>query len=120
MNLEDIKSFKKSKKIEINDIGLLTILCFIDKYKLLEYQILNKHFYLLIIPMVFRKLNIFAQTTNSSLIKDYLSWKFIELQMQNPKQFKLLYKGTRDGFKSQKLRDLCANKGDTLSIVKSG
>jgi len=40
--------------------------------------------------------------------------------MQKPKKFKLLYIGTRDGFKSKKFRDLCADKGDTLSIVKSG
>ena len=36
--------------------------------------------------------------------------------VQNAKEFKLLYKGSRDGFNSKIFRDNCAEKGATITL----
>ena len=34
-------------------------------------------------------------------------------------EYKLLYRGTRDGFKSAKFHELCDNQGPTLCLMKT-
>ena len=37
----------------------------------------------------------------------------------NSKYLKLIYRGTRDGFKSETFKDLCGNYEHTLTICKT-
>ncbi len=39
--------------------------------------------------------------------------------VQNAKEFKLLYRGSRDGFNSKTFRENCADKGATITIYKN-
>lgn len=44
--------------------------------------------------------------------------KFVEM-IEKARSLVLLYRGTRDGFKSLNFRQRCANKGATLTIYRT-
>ena len=39
--------------------------------------------------------------------------------IDNIRGYRLLYRGTRDGFKSVNFRNLCSNQGSTVTIVQT-
>ena len=53
---------------------------------------------------------------DSEIIKDKLIRVRLLNSVQNAKDFKLLYRGSRDGFNSKIFRDNCADKGATITL----
>ena len=56
---------------------------------------------------------------DSVLIKTNEQQELIKSWIGYPSSLKLIYRGTRNGFKGQKFHFLCDNKGPSLTVYKS-
>eukprot|EP00347_Sterkiella_histriomuscorum_P019369 403341890 len=61
----------------------------------------------------------FRQLVDLEIIKQGYSLLHTQIPNFSKMKFKLLYRGSRNGFKSSKFHELCDNKGPTVSFIES-
>ena len=92
------------------------------QYKTQEFIIEDTKYYL----NYFEKKNIYIDSkilanniVYQEKLKQWLQKPNDNLDIKNIKNISLLYRGSRDGFKSSVFHELCDQKGETLVIIKS-